>query len=255
MNQPDADYRYGGVFFKPGAVHTGIDIPADLGTTVHAAGAGEVIWAGWGLYTGDSANKQDPYGLAIVILHDFGYQDQQLFTVYAHLDKVYLEPGDRVKIGDPLGTVGETGYTTGPHLHFEVRIGENSYFTTSNPELWLVPPQGLGIMVMRITDSYNNPLPDLEVNLRSEVTRTEWVLNTYPAFGVFGDSYYQENLTLSDLPAGSYTITFNYYGKQKITIQILPGQITYRAYRGLLYGFGMTPPPTDRTDFYLTPIP
>jgi len=171
MNQPPEDYRYGGVFFKPNAVHTGIDIPAHFGTTVHAAGDGNVIWAGWGLYTGDPDNKLDPYGLAIVILHDFGFQDQRLFTVYAHLDKVNVTLGQRVKTGDPIGKVGQTGYTTGTHLHFEVRIGDNSYFNTSNPELWLVPPQGLGILVMRITDSYNYVVPDLEVELRSENTK------------------------------------------------------------------------------------
>ena len=254
-NWPNPDYRYGGVFFKPGAVHTGIDIPADMGTPVLAAGPGEVIWSGWGLYTGDTANKDDPYGLAVVILHDFGYQDQMLYTVYAHLEQVDVAPGEWLRTGDPLGTVGQTGYTTGPHLHFEVRLGENSYYNTSNPELWLVPPQGLGVLAMRITDSYNNALSNLEITLISEKTEIEWDLQTYPALGVFGDPYYQENLVLSDLPAGTYTISFVYFEKQEIKVQILPGQITYLAFRGLLYGFGTTPPPTDRTAFYLTPIP
>jgi murein DD-endopeptidase MepM/ murein hydrolase activator NlpD len=254
-NWPNPDYRYGGIFFKPSAVHTGIDIPADLSTPVLAAGPGEVIWAGWGLYTGEPTNTTDPYGLAVVILHNFGFQDQPLYTVYAHLERVDVNPGEWLETGDTIGIVGQTGYTTGSHLHFEVRIGENSYYDTSNPELWLVPPQGLGVFVMRITDSYNNPLSDLEVSLISDETGTEWILRTYPSLGVSSDLYYQENLVLSDLPAGSYTISFNYFKKQEIIFQIKAGQISYLAYRGLLYGFSSTPPPTSRTDFYLTPVP
>ena len=159
---PSLDYRYGGVFFKPSAVHTGIDIPAKLGTSVLASGPGEVVWAGWGLYSGDPSNQDDPYGLAVVILHDFGYQDLPLYTVYAHLDQVDVVPGQWLQTGDMLGNVGETGFTTGPHLHFEVRLGNNTYFNTSNPELWLVQPQGWGVLAARITDSYDNPLPDLD---------------------------------------------------------------------------------------------
>lgn len=226
-----------------------------MGTPVLAAGPGEVVWAGWGLYTGDPTNTNDPYGLAVVILHDFGFRDQPLFTVYAHLERIDVYPGEWLETGDNLGIVGQTGFTTGSHLHFEVRIGENSYYNTSNPELWIVPSQGTGVFVMRLSDSYNNPLPDLEVSLKSDETGTEWTLRTYPSLGVTSDQYYQENLVLSDLPAGSYSLSFIYFIKQEINFQIRAGQISYLAYRGLLYGFGSTPPPTSRTDFYLTPIP
>lgn len=254
-NWPNPDYRYGGIFFKPSAVHTGIDIPADLGTPVLAAGPGEVVWAGWGLYSGDPSNNTDPYGLAVVIQHEFGFNDQLLYTVYAHLDRIDVNAGEWLDSGALIGIVGQTGFTTGSHLHFEVRIGENSYYNTSNPELWLAPPQGFGILVMRISDSYNNPLPDLEVSLVSDKDGNEWILNTYPALGVSSDQYYQENLVLSDLPAGLYTISFIYYQKHEIKLQIYPGQISYRAFRGLTYGFGSTPPPTSKTDYYLTQIP
>lgn len=254
-NWPNPDYRYGGIFFKPSAVHTGIDIPEDLGTPVLAAGAGEVIWAGWGLYTGDPKNTEDPYGLAVVIQHDFGYQDQLLYTVYAHLERVDVSPGEWLKSGALLGIVGQTGFTTGSHLHFEVRIGENSYYNTTNPELWLVPPVGSGVLVMRITDTYNNPLPNLEVTLKSTETKEEWNLHTYPALGVSSDPYYQENLVLNDLPEGSYSLSFLYIKEQKINFDIHAGQISFMSFRGILYGFGSTPPPTSKTDFYLTPIP
>ena len=71
VNWPLADYRYGGVLPKSKFTHTGIDITADLGTPVLAAGPGDVVWAGWGLFTGDRRNREDPYGLAVMIRHDF----------------------------------------------------------------------------------------------------------------------------------------------------------------------------------------
>jgi murein DD-endopeptidase MepM/ murein hydrolase activator NlpD len=254
-NWPNPDYRYGGIFFKPDAVHTGIDIPADMGTPVLAAGQGEVVWASWGLYTGEPTNQNDPYGLAVVIRHDFGYDDQTLFTVYAHLDQVDVVPGQWLQTGDQLGEVGQTGFTTGPHLHFEVRLGDDTYFNTRNPELWLVQPQGWGVLAARITDSYDNAIPDLEVTLVSDETKLEWTIRTYPALGVLGDEYYQENLVVSDLPAGYYTISFKYLQiNQEIKVQILPGQVTYFVFRGLI-GFGSTPPPTDKTNFFFTPTP
>ena len=255
INWPTPDYRYGGIFFKPEAVHTGVDIPALQGTPVLASGQGEVVWAGWGLYTKDPTNKSDPYGLAVVLQHDFGYHDQSLFTVYAHLDRVDVVTGEWVKTGESLGLVGETGFTTGPHLHFEVRLGENSYFNTTNPELWLVPPQGWGVLAARITDSYNNVLPDWEVTLVSDESEQEWVLRSYPSVGVSGDQYYQENLVMSDLPGGTYTFSFFFHQKkQELKIQILPGQVTYFYFRGL-YGFRSLPPIALENGFYPDLIP
>ena len=252
---PNLDYRYGGIFFKPSAVHTGIDIPAKMGTPVLASGPGEVVWAGWGLYSNDPTNQDDPYGLAVVIRHDFGYRDLPLYTVYAHLEDLDVVPGQWLQIGDLLGKVGQTGFTTGAHLHFEVRLGENNYFNTMNPELWLVPPQGWGVLAARITDSYNYTVPNLDVTLVSDDTDMEWALRTYPPLGVSGDDYYQENLVMSDLPAGNYTLSFKFFFiPQKINVQIIPGNITYFTFRGLL-GFGSTPPPTDKLDLFFTPAP
>ena len=121
VNWPVADYRYGGEFFED-VIHTGVDIPATKGTTVLAAGAGEVIWAGYGVYRG-GYDITDPYGLAVVIRHDFGYQGQPLYTIYGHLDQVDVAEGQFVTTGQPIGLVGETGRVTGPHLHFEVARG------------------------------------------------------------------------------------------------------------------------------------
>src|SRR3990172_1253440 len=152
VNWPLAEYRYGGVFFAPNIVHTGVDIDAEEGTPILAAGSGTVVSADWGLFTEVPGNITDPYGQAVVLRHNFGYKGQTLYTVYAHMSGIIAVVGQHVETGDVLGLVGDTGITTGPHLHFEVRLGGNTFFNTYNPELWMAPPQGWGVLVGRLTD-------------------------------------------------------------------------------------------------------
>lgn len=87
--------------------HQGLDIAAPSGTTVTAAAGGSVIMAQW--YGG--------YGNYILIDHGGGYS-----TGYGHLSAIYVSNGQSVKRGQAIGAVGSTGASTGPHLHFEVRI-------------------------------------------------------------------------------------------------------------------------------------
>jgi hypothetical protein len=253
INWPEANYRYGGVFFRSEDVHTGVDIPADFGAPVIAAGPGQVVWAGWGLYSGLSENTDDPYGIAVVIHHDFGYQNQPLYTVYAHLSEVDVTRGQWLDTGDVLGRVGNTGFTTGPHLHFEVRLGGNDSYHTLNPELWLVPPEGWGVLAARLTNYRSELLNSFLVIVESRSTGQIWMVKTYSSAGVNSDSYYHENLVLSDLPAGMYTINVPYAGfSNKIDLEILPGQVTYFSFQGWV-GFSTDlPPPKEEIP---TPIP
>ena len=87
--------------------HQGLDIAAPMGTTVTAAAGGTVIMAQW--YGG--------YGNYILIDHGGGYS-----TGYGHLSAIYVAAGQSVQRGQAIGAVGSTGQSTGPHLHFEVRI-------------------------------------------------------------------------------------------------------------------------------------
>jgi hypothetical protein len=111
------DWPYGSGFFEwpsPGWItqgyrndHRALDIAAPLGTPVIAADRGVVIRSGW--------NSQG-YGLFVVIDHNIDY-----VTLYSHLQDVEVAVGDVVAKGQVLGTVGSSGNSTGPHLHFEVR--------------------------------------------------------------------------------------------------------------------------------------
>jgi len=232
VNWPLANYRYGGVFFE-NVVHTGVDFPASKGTPVIAAGDGKVVWAGWGLYSGVSDDTGDPYGKSVVIRHDFGYQGHRLYTVYGHLDRVDISPGQHVEIGDQLGLVGDTGFVTGPHLHFEVRVGESDFFKTMNPELWLVPPQGWGIVAARIMDTAGQLYSGETLRIQSQDSGRVWKAIPYARGAVNSDPYYQENMVISDLPAGLYDLKISYAGVfHYLTIEIFPGRVTYFSFRG-----------------------
>ena len=86
--------------------HHGMDFTAPTGTDVYATGNGEVTFSGW---------KQG-YGNTVIIDHGYGYQ-----TLYAHLFKTLAKKGQQVKRSDIIGLVGNTGKSTGPHLHYEIR--------------------------------------------------------------------------------------------------------------------------------------
>jgi len=243
INWPAQNYRYGGEFFED-VVHTGVDIPAPQGTPVLAAGAGKVIWAGYGVYRGGN-DPTDPYGLAVTIRHDFGYQDQVLYTVYGHLDQVDVAVGQHVESGEPLGLVGETGRVTGPHLHFEVRIGNNDYYSTRNPELWIAPPQGWGILAGRVMDSNGQLVSDLPVILTSLANDQNWFGRSYGPESVNSDPYYQENLVIGDLPAGVYRLRIAYAGVYHTQeIEIKAGLVSYFYFYGK-GSFELGSPPSE----------
>jgi len=94
-------------FFNRPSHHAGIDFRSDEGSAVHATAAGTVTEAG----------DNGGYGLMVEIDHGNG-----LTTRYAHLSSIAVAPGDRVATGAVVGHVGTTGRSTGPHLHYEVRI-------------------------------------------------------------------------------------------------------------------------------------
>jgi murein DD-endopeptidase MepM/ murein hydrolase activator NlpD len=103
--------RYGWTihpFTNLGYLHTGVDIAWPAGVPVVATANGEVAQVGW----------SDQLGNFVVLRHKYGY-----FTKYAHLQYAIARKGAKVNRGDTIGYLGNTGLSTGPHLHYEVRLG------------------------------------------------------------------------------------------------------------------------------------
>ena len=88
--------------------HTGLDVPAPYGTSVSSAARGRVVRAGW---------SAGGYGYRVVVGHG-----TRVRTLYAHLSGIRVHRGQHVATGTRIGSVGASGYATGPHLHFEVRV-------------------------------------------------------------------------------------------------------------------------------------
>jgi murein DD-endopeptidase MepM/ murein hydrolase activator NlpD len=94
-------------FLRAPAMHTGLDIRADTGEPARATAAGTVTIAGW----------NGGYGKMVEVDHGNGFA-----TRYAHLSAIDVEVGQAIRIGQPVGRVGSTGRSTGPHLHYETRV-------------------------------------------------------------------------------------------------------------------------------------
>lgn len=94
-------------FGRGGDFHNGVDIKVAKGTPVYAPGAGRVV----------EADFVHGYGLRVVIDHDFGLE-----TIFAHLKKAEVTPGQMVRRGERIGLSGNSGRTTGSHLHYEVHV-------------------------------------------------------------------------------------------------------------------------------------
>jgi murein DD-endopeptidase MepM/ murein hydrolase activator NlpD len=92
--------------YKIAKMHTGLDFTADIGTEIYATGDGVIE---------SIESKFSGYGQHVIINHGFGYE-----SLYAHMSRVAVRPGQKVRRGQIIGYVGNTGTSTGPHLHYEV---------------------------------------------------------------------------------------------------------------------------------------
>lgn len=242
-DQTDATYRFGSTQGKKRDPHHGVEFLNPQGTPVLAAADGVVVAAG-----DDKKTLFSPYfnfyGSLVVIEHQ---PDQQrladtpdypkpIYTLYAHLAEVLVQPGQKVRQGEEIGKVGMTGGATGSHLHFEVRLGENSYAAARNPELWLKP--GLdetgelkGALAVQVTDPQGKPVAVKGVVIahlpEGPGSASDWevYVDSYEEKVLLGNSPWQESFAAGELPAGWYRVTFPYLGLQRQEVQVLPGRV------------------------------
>ena len=222
----DRTYAYGSTQFNTRPVHLGVEFVNARETPVFAAKAGRVIFAG-----SDTATRlgprQDYYGNVVMLAHQvFSLAGRQVFTLYGHLEQVNVEAGQLVEDMDHIGTVGASGIAIGPHLHFEVRVGEPyDYRQTRNPELWLQHYLDSGMIVGSLRNQHGGLAYGRRITVRSEAVRRE--VFTYASALAKGDPVWRENFVVADLPAGKYEIV-HLDDKGRVAIR---DYVTVEAYR------------------------
>lgn len=231
----EVSYRFGSTADGTRDPHHGVEFLNPFGTPVLAAADGDVVVAG-----DDRKVFYGPYsyfyGNLVILEHHLPGFDQPVFTLYGHLSKILVQLGQHVQRGQQVGQVGMSGVATGSHLHFEVRLGENTYTSSRNPELWLQPHQdqnGIpnGALAGRILDARGNSLAvkNIVVERIADGTQSPFYrdfVGTYEEKGLLNQSPWREDFGLGDLPPGQYKVSFVQYGFQQYQVQVLPGRLT-----------------------------
>ncbi|MDP1545531.1 MAG: M23 family metallopeptidase [Anaerolineales bacterium] len=213
----DISYRYGTTAKQARDPHHGVEFMSKFGTPVHAAGDGEVVFAGL-----DEIAIYSPwrifYGNVVVIRHA-----NELYTLYAHLSRIDVFAGQQVMAGEKLGEIGQTGAAIGSHLHFEVRRGGDGtdYFSTENPERWLIPKEGTGALSITLVTAREMKFE------RDIVISSDERLPIYVFTYTKGFEHNVEDAVITDLPAGIYKIAFYEMGVMyERQVEVRAGQLT-----------------------------
>lgn len=224
----DKSYPYGstrGGVLRP---HTGVEFVVPVGTPVLATASGVIVAAGDDAITayGPQTNF---YGRLVIIELGNTAGATPIFALYGHLSEVGVTVGQPVAAGEVVGLSGSTGVADGPHLHFEVRVGQNSYDSTRNPLLWLKPLDGTGVVAGRVMDSggellYEAPLTLIRADARAPYTATTSYANGEPN----GDPVMGENFAVDDVVPGFYQAVVD-TGTRRFTsdVWVYPGRTNW----------------------------
>lgn len=235
-NTIDPSYRYGDYRHNMQLTHRGVDFLNSTGTSVVAAADGKVVVAGDDLEIPYGPFK-DYYGNLVILEHSLPGFAEPVFTLYSQLSEVLGEQGDAVAAGQEIGLVGMTGVVPGSTLHFEVRVGENSYQAARNPELWLqllkdASDRPLGALAGRVIDGDGvyQPVENIVIEQLAGPglpAIDQFYLTTYEKEELRGQSPWNESFGLSDLSPGDYQITFYFNNlEQQRVVTVEPGMLT-----------------------------
>ena len=241
-DQPHIDqtYRFGSTMggnFQP---HQGADINNPDGTPVHAIGDGVVVHSG----------PAEQGALTVALRHDRRLKAEGrqlfLFSVYYHNSKLLAQVGQRVKAGEVIALVGNTGRATNDHLHLEVHA--SPYDSTrlivdpdvryppynTNPELWIDPLPGTGMIVGQVWDSAGTPVYQARIYglVKPEPQETPFsFIETYGPRN-HADPVYHEHFGISDVPPGEYVLGVEIGGHRVFRrVRVASGKLTWVEFR------------------------
>lgn len=241
-NWTDKVYPYGGTRGGTLRPHHGVEFYVPTGTQVIAVADGTVIYAA---SDNDQVVGPEPnfYGNVIIIEHDARLNGQPVYTLYGHLTEPLVQEGQHVLMQQVIARSGATGVADGAHLHFEVRVGENSYTSTRNPRLWLYPFPDKGTVVGRVVNPAGELLAEVTVTL-SSVDGTN-IAHTTPTYArssdINSDPLWNENFAIDDVGGGGYKAVVQ-IGDVRVTKEIV-----VQPYRTTFVELVIEPPPPTPT--------
>jgi len=235
----DQTYRYGSTMggnFQP---HQGVEFNNPDGTEVHAIGSGLVVYAG----------PAEAGALTVAIRHDSVLNADgrhYLYSVYYHNSSLDVTVGERVATGQVISRVGNTGRATNDHLHLEVHASpvedvrlivdslERYPRYTTNPELWIAPLPGTGIVAGLVLDRNGKPVEQARVYGIIKLEPAETPYSFAETYGPRNHPHpsYGENFAVSDVPPGTYLMGTEIDGQKvfrKVTVE--EGKLTWVVFR------------------------
>lgn len=238
VDQPyiDQTYRFGSTMggnFQP---HQGVEFNNPDGTQVHAIGDGIVVYAG----------LAEAGSNTIAIRHDKALDGQYLFSVYYHNSRLLVAVGQKVKAGDVIALVGNTGRATNDHLHLEVHVApttDSSKIVASdvryppyncNPELWIAPLPGTGVVAGQVWDAKGQPVPQARIYGLWKPEPQETPFSFIETYGPrnHSDPVYHEHFAIGDVPPGTYALGVEIDGKKVFRrIEVKAGKLTWVEFR------------------------
>jgi murein DD-endopeptidase MepM/ murein hydrolase activator NlpD len=232
----DQTYRYGSTMGGNFQQHQGVEFNNPDGTPVLAAGAGTVVLAG----------RAEAGALTVTIRHDTTVTRNgityRLYSTYYHNSSLGVKEGERVRAGQEIAKVGNTGRATNDHLHLELSasptdslraiVDSSQRFPpyTTNAELWVEPLPGTGIVAGQVVGADGAPVQQARIYGLVKPTPTETPFSFVETYADKGHSHplYGEHFAVGDVPAGSYVLGTEIGGKRVLRrITVAPGKLTW----------------------------
>ncbi len=228
----DGTYRYGSTMGGNFQQHQGVEFNNPTGTPVRAIGDGTVVFAG----VAEAGSN------TVAIRHDRRWEDKHIFSTFYHNAAVDVSVGQRVRAGEVIARVGSTGRATNDHLHLEVHVAPsedvgvivdpNERFPpyTVNPELWIEPMPGTGIVAGRVVDAAGSPVRGARIFglVLAYPEETPFSFAETYADRAHPDPAYNEHFAVGDVPAGEYLLGVE-IGETRVwrRVTVQPGRVSF----------------------------
>jgi murein DD-endopeptidase MepM/ murein hydrolase activator NlpD len=226
--QTNGSYLYGEPSVSnPGYAHNGTDILVKW-DTVYSATDGVVSFVGYSAADTGQYGGYEPMGAGNYIFTKSFWNNSYYYFLYGHLTRPFVTSNQTVTAGQPIALSGNTGYSTGAHLHFEIRKGSQSSATRNkrNSELWC-GITGMGAICGRVPNAPNNTRVDISPDPKPRPPYSTYSYSLTYLFtdsNIGSDDFYNENYAIGDVKPGTYTIRAlnNTYVRN---VTVLAGQV------------------------------